>query len=211
MKMLMGMNLDVAYKGKVFHVQTEDSGGENPVIITHIFLAGGIVATQRRRYDDIASTEPTALKERLRAMMNAQHRSMVKALQSGVLDRELLRSSATASPLSVHSSIPLATSKKERPSENAFTETPSRSSGSHETPLPSHAMPTLRYSVAEHTSPPPLASPQTKPSSTEGRWATLTSFKDPYPLEALQTFLGRPERAVSQRRLAAQWAAKSDS
>jgi hypothetical protein len=211
MKMLMGMNLDVPYKGKVFHVQTEDSGGENPVIITHIFLAGGIVATQRHRYDDIVSAEPTAFKERARAMMNAQHRSMVKALQSGDLDRELLRSSTTLSLPSGRSSIPLATPKKERPSKSASTETSSRSLDSIEIPLPSHSMPTIRNSTAEHKSPAPLSSSQSDPSSTEGRWATLTSFKDPYPLEALQTFLGRPEQKVSQRQLAAQSAIKSDS
>ncbi len=41
--MVPGFNHNVKYKGQVFHVQTEDSGVENPHIITHLFLGGNIV------------------------------------------------------------------------------------------------------------------------------------------------------------------------
>ncbi len=38
---LLGYNNNVRHKGKVFHVQTEDSGVKYGHIITHLFMDGG--------------------------------------------------------------------------------------------------------------------------------------------------------------------------
>ena len=43
---LLGYNTNVRHKGKLFHIQTEDSGIGHPHIITHLFADGGrIVAS----------------------------------------------------------------------------------------------------------------------------------------------------------------------
>ena len=38
---LLGYNNNVRHKGRVFHIQTEDSGVNHPHIITHLFADGG--------------------------------------------------------------------------------------------------------------------------------------------------------------------------
>ena len=37
----LGFNNNVRHKGRVFHIQTEDSGIKHPHIITHLFADGG--------------------------------------------------------------------------------------------------------------------------------------------------------------------------
>ena len=53
MSILMGMNLDLVYQGQTFHIQTEDSGVNNPVIVTHLFRSGRILHTQSYSYQDL--------------------------------------------------------------------------------------------------------------------------------------------------------------
>ena len=38
--MIPGYNHNVKYKEGVYHIQTEDSGLDNPHIITHLFIGG---------------------------------------------------------------------------------------------------------------------------------------------------------------------------
>ena len=38
---LLGYNTNVRHKGKLYHIQTEDSGVNRPHIITHLFADGG--------------------------------------------------------------------------------------------------------------------------------------------------------------------------
>ena len=51
--MVQGFNHNIKHKGKLFHIQTEDSGRENPHIITHVFVGGNILATKKTSYADI--------------------------------------------------------------------------------------------------------------------------------------------------------------
>ncbi|MFZ3121795.1 MAG: hypothetical protein WA104_00255 [Thermodesulfovibrionales bacterium] len=46
--MLVGYNNNVTYKGKVYHVQTEDSGLNNPVIVTLLYFKGTILASKKQ-------------------------------------------------------------------------------------------------------------------------------------------------------------------
>ncbi|HVY47581.1 MAG TPA: hypothetical protein VHB21_16945, partial [Minicystis sp.] len=49
----LGFNNDLKYKGKVFHVQTEDSGLDKPHVITHLFADGGrIIRSFKRTYTE---------------------------------------------------------------------------------------------------------------------------------------------------------------
>src|SRR5687767_14364798 len=48
---LVGYNTNVRHKGKLYHIQTEDSGVHHPHIITHLFADGGrIVASKKTDY-----------------------------------------------------------------------------------------------------------------------------------------------------------------
>ena len=85
--MLSGFNTNFRYRGVLFHVQTEDSGLENPHVISHLFHGGNIMASEKRDYSDlIAEYEGSQLEDAIRKMMEGQHKSMLKKLSRGEHD-----------------------------------------------------------------------------------------------------------------------------
>jgi hypothetical protein len=80
---VLGYNHNLRHKGWVFHVQTEDSGILSPHIFTHLFHGGVIVASKKLEYD------PDADDEIVRGLMQAQHKSVMKALRGGVYDDKI--------------------------------------------------------------------------------------------------------------------------
>jgi hypothetical protein len=83
-KAVTGFNHNIKYKGKVYHVQTEDSGVNNPHIITHLFVGGNILASKKTSYADILNAEN--LSEVVRELMEEQHKEMLRNLINGVYD-----------------------------------------------------------------------------------------------------------------------------
>ena len=79
--MLVGYNTNISHKKKVFHVQTEDSGQDNPVIITLLYHQGAILASKKTSYKHLL--KETDLKERVRKLMQEQHKQMIRELISG--------------------------------------------------------------------------------------------------------------------------------
>jgi hypothetical protein len=79
--MLLGYNTNVSYKGNIYHIQTEDNGLKNPVIITLLYLKGSIIASQKTSYAHLV--EDPNYKEKVRRLMKEQHRNMIKGLLSG--------------------------------------------------------------------------------------------------------------------------------
>lgn len=79
--MLVGYNTNVPYKGVLYHVQTEDNGLRNPVIITLLYQKGVILASKKTSYADIAANPD--YKERVRELMKEQHKDMMKRLIHG--------------------------------------------------------------------------------------------------------------------------------
>jgi hypothetical protein len=83
-KAVTGFNHNIKHKGKVYHVQTEDSGANNPHLITHLFVGGNILASKKTSYSDIIRTANLA--ELVREMMEEQHKEMLRNLINGVYD-----------------------------------------------------------------------------------------------------------------------------
>jgi len=81
---LTGFNNNFRHKGKVYHLQTEDSGEGHPHIITHVFVDGHIIATRKTSYEHL--TEEADLKEHVRTMMREQHKAMALAIRDGMFD-----------------------------------------------------------------------------------------------------------------------------
>ncbi|MFO0762601.1 MAG: hypothetical protein U0359_39540 [Byssovorax sp.] len=99
---LLGFNNNVRHKGRVFHIQTEDSGVRHPHIITHLFADGGrILKTTKTSYAEHIGTANMA--ETVRAMMQEQHKAMFIALRDGQFDQlfDDGRSPRPSSPKSV--------------------------------------------------------------------------------------------------------------
>lgn len=92
--MLPGFNNNVKHNNVVFHIQTEDGGINNPVIVTHVFVSGNIVDTKRTSYKDILSFEK--LEEVVKDLMKEQHREMIKNVMEGKYDEHPLVKDALA-------------------------------------------------------------------------------------------------------------------
>lgn len=81
----MGFNNNIKFKERVFHVQTEDSGLDQPHIITHLFTDGGrIVKSHKRTYAEHVRRPDVA--DFVRGLMKAQHLEMVVLLREGRFD-----------------------------------------------------------------------------------------------------------------------------
>lgn len=80
---ILGYNHNVRYRGVVFHVQTEDSGQQNPHLFTHLFHEGVIVSTRKYVYD------PGANDEAIKGLMQAQHKAVMKDLKKGTFDDKI--------------------------------------------------------------------------------------------------------------------------
>jgi hypothetical protein len=83
-KLVTGFNHNIKHKGRQYHIQTEDSGLDNPHIITHLFVGGNILASKKTSYADIVSAENLA--QVVRELMEEQHKEMLRNLVNGVYD-----------------------------------------------------------------------------------------------------------------------------
>jgi hypothetical protein len=84
---LLGYNTNVRHKGKLYHIQTEDSGVDHPHVITHLFADGGrIVASRKTSYAERVGSE--GLPDVVKKLMQAQHKAMFIALRDGAYDED---------------------------------------------------------------------------------------------------------------------------
>jgi hypothetical protein len=77
---ILGYNHNIQFHGRVFHVQTEDSGTAHARLFTHLFVGGTILASKRHEYD------PDAPEDSVRLLMQRLHKAMIKELKEGVHD-----------------------------------------------------------------------------------------------------------------------------
>jgi hypothetical protein len=85
---LRGYNHNIRYRNRVYHVQTEDSGLENPHVFTHLFFGGVVISTARAEYADIVQEE--GHEPRVQKRMQEQHKSLMKRLRHGDFDDEIV-------------------------------------------------------------------------------------------------------------------------
>src|SRR3954454_22870077 len=71
---VLGYNHNLRYGGRVFHVQTEDSGQGYARLYTHLFYEGTILSSKKQEYD------PAAPEEAVRAAMQQLHKAMIREL-----------------------------------------------------------------------------------------------------------------------------------
>lgn len=81
---LLGYNHNVSHLGRVFHVQTEDSGPAAPRLFTHLFNEGTILASRKTEYEAMLPDD------QVRAMMQGQHRQVIKDLAAGLLNDRIV-------------------------------------------------------------------------------------------------------------------------
>ena len=79
--MVTGMNIDIEYNGKVYHIQTEDRGINNPIILTRIFSTGELLTTRKTSYLYLLDID--GLKNVVERLMKEQHNEMIQEVYSG--------------------------------------------------------------------------------------------------------------------------------
>ena len=85
--MITGHNTDVRYGDVVLHVQTEDKGQDNPCIESLIYYGGQVVVAKRGSYADLLTAGKGD--DEIMALMDHQHRTMIKAIQAGKFDERI--------------------------------------------------------------------------------------------------------------------------
>lgn len=88
--MLIGYNNDVDYRGKKFHIQTEDHGRKDPRIESQIFHQGQILDTEIVPYESVLEEQDgEEVDHKLKSMMWAAHKGLYRKLMSGEYDKRV--------------------------------------------------------------------------------------------------------------------------
>ncbi|MBM3804209.1 MAG: hypothetical protein FJW26_18070 [Acidimicrobiia bacterium] len=80
--MITGFNTDVKHGDTVYHVQTEDKGVKNPLLLSLIYVKGAILDAFRVRYEDFL-TSGRFSEALLQRILDFQHRQIVGAIKRG--------------------------------------------------------------------------------------------------------------------------------
>lgn len=83
--MMTGFNTDVDFEGRVFHVQTEDKGADNPMVESLVYTGGEIITSRRSSYRDLQQSPEYSDAELLRRM-ESQHQAIIREIMSGRFD-----------------------------------------------------------------------------------------------------------------------------
>jgi hypothetical protein len=156
---LLGFNNNVRHKGRVFHIQTEDSGVRHPHVITHLFADGGrILKTTKTSYAEHVGQDRLA--ETVRQMMQEQHKAMFIALRDGQFDHLFDESAQAkaAAPSSPGAAAPPA--KPSSPGEPVAR--PPSPEPSRPEPPPPPPVPPVVERAPSPAPPPPESAPRSK-------------------------------------------------
>lgn len=82
--MITGFNTDIKHNDKVYHIQTEDKGLQNPYIESLVYVGGEILASKKTSYAEQAKA---GVDEKwIGGLMEQQHRTMIAAIKRGRFD-----------------------------------------------------------------------------------------------------------------------------
>ena len=79
-----GLNSDIDWGGKLYHVQTEDGGLANPAILTRLFFRGVVLSSRKTSYLYLMDRED--LDTVVVKLMKDQHHAVIEDLKRGVID-----------------------------------------------------------------------------------------------------------------------------
>lgn len=99
--MLTGFNTDISYEGVVYHVQTEDKGPENPLLLSLVYVRGEILAAKRTPY--AKDLEAGLTMDDIQKKLEKQHKAILALINRGRVN-ELIEMRAQSS--ATHSALP---------------------------------------------------------------------------------------------------------
>lgn len=95
---LVGYNTNVRHKGKLYHIQTEDSGVNHPHVITHLFADGGrIIASRKTGYAEHLGAKD--LQGLVKKLMQEQHKAIFIELRDCMYDEDAPAAAGPAAEL----------------------------------------------------------------------------------------------------------------
>ena len=94
--MILGINQNIPFKGKTYHIQTEDGGLKNPSVTTVLFIGGTTLASKKTSYADIVKS--AQLEEVIKDIMKEQHKSMLLDLKNGRIEKLNKAQASKAAP-----------------------------------------------------------------------------------------------------------------
>jgi len=83
----VGYNHNIPHRGRLYHVQTEDSGLKKAHIFTHVFFDGTIVASNKVDYE--SRLEAADLEKNIILLMQGSHKTMIRRLRKGEFDEKI--------------------------------------------------------------------------------------------------------------------------
>src|SRR5437879_8893058 len=102
---ITGFNTDIRHNDKVYHIQTEDKGLQNPYIESLVYVGGEILASKKTSYAEQIKGGGSDEKW-IGGLMEQQHRTMIAAIKRGRFDAP---ADATAAAASTTGQIPKPT------------------------------------------------------------------------------------------------------
>jgi len=84
--LITGFNTDVKYRGQTYHVQTEDKGPANPLILSLIYKGGEILGSRRLVYTELVSGPED--EDGITRLMEDQHKAIMNEVKKGKYDPE---------------------------------------------------------------------------------------------------------------------------
>ena len=87
--MITGFNTDVKFGDTVYHVQTEDKGFKNPLILSLIYVKGTILDAFRSRYQEFLDSGRFR-EALLQKILEFQHRQIVGAIKRGKYQKGMM-------------------------------------------------------------------------------------------------------------------------
>lgn len=94
--MITGFNTDIKHNDKVYHIQTEDKGLQNPYIESLVYVGGEILASKKTSYAEQAKA---GVDEKwIGSLMEQQHRTMIAAIKRGRFDQPADATKITSRP-----------------------------------------------------------------------------------------------------------------
>ena len=94
--MLPGLNTDVSHEGFGYHVQTEDLGEKNPIVLTLVYKSGAVVLREQLEYGDIFGGRLSV--SQVKTLMEAQHRRVMRRVAAGDIESEAVSPAASGGP-----------------------------------------------------------------------------------------------------------------
>lgn len=85
----LGYNHNIPHRGRLYHVQTEDSGLKKQHIFTHVFYDGTIIASKKVEYD--ANADVPDLDQFVIGLMQDSHKSMIRNLRRCEYDEKIAK------------------------------------------------------------------------------------------------------------------------